>query len=242
MKSTEDKYRWWKWLLAGSFGVSLGCAHTEGISPDNCVRSWPAEAPATDRDLVLGPMALQARNGAVVEATLFNYQFRPDYEDLRADGSVHRRPRPLPTADLLPAGINLIQRLARQQEYGCSFVLYVQTANEIPPDPRRAAEWAKKRKELNLERVKSVEAFVAMIRPDLVPLVNVIDIDEAGMSGTEAAKGVGAMIDNTHGILRPDTYDPRSGGLSAGNSSGPPPASPQPDVGSAPGGLTPGGD
>ena len=243
MKNTTAKTRWLARLLSGSCSAALGCTGAGPVHPEKTFAAWPAELPLMDRNLVACPLTQQARNGAIIEATVFNFHFQAITETIDDDTGITTRVRPPePTADLLPASTNLIQRLARRYECGNELWLFVQTAKDVPKKTETWAAWAKKRDQLNRERIQAVAEYVAAIRPDLVARVNLIDLDEVGMPGTEAAKGQLGMIDNTHGVLRPDTYDPRVGGLNVNSSSGPiaPPAGP-PDLGAAPGGLNPGG-
>jgi hypothetical protein len=241
MRRVGSRCQWLKHLLLGFLGAGLGCTGAGPAHPEKHFEPWPVEMPLTDRNLVACPLTQQARNGAIIEATIMNYHFRTQYEELRKDGTIRRLSSPIPKAELLPAGVNLVERLARRHEPGQELWLFVQTARDIPLDPVAMAASSMKRNQLNHERIHAVEELVAALRPDLQGRVKVIDVDEAGMPGTEAAKGQLGMIDNTHGVLRPDTYDPRSGGLSASSPSGPiaPPPSP-PDPGSAPTGLNPG--
>ena len=67
-------------LAAGALSALVGChatttdAHYAGLRDG----AWPYSSYLLSRDAVLDPFRQQAANGAVLNATLFNYHFRPE--------------------------------------------------------------------------------------------------------------------------------------------------------------------
>lgn len=202
-----------RWILRGVAGTLICGCHS--AVPDSKLSNhapWPPEAAAVDRSLTLDPLARQARNGEIIEATLFNYHFKDNYKQtLNEDGSPKSRETvPVATSNLTPAGSQLIQRLARRYDAGCEFRLFVQLANDVPLNPKDPAT-VSRRSELEKKRVEEVTGLAQMLRPDLLVRVELLDPDSVGMSGREATLGVLQHISNTNGLLRPDSYDPKSG-------------------------------
>jgi hypothetical protein len=256
--------------VAGSVGALGGCAHqgdhtwVDWVFPDCHQRFFLAA-----RSAVGQPLGEQALNGSVLEATLYNYHFKPDrFETVEEEiidektgkkkktgNVIHRRLYPPdPTEVLLPAGVGLVQRLARQQT-GPVLRLYVQTANEhqLKQGKEKPETAYARRDELNRERVESVKAVLAAVRPDLIADVVVIDPDEVGMSAKETQVGLLKLEQAPEGKLSRDEVlgleigaPTFFGGGGAAPSSPPsppsvPPPTPSTTPGAAPGGLSPAG-
>jgi hypothetical protein len=232
----------------GTFGLVVGpltiagCGKTAGWCRDGCTtdRAWPAGVFAGDRLAVKGPLDQQVANGAVVNATLFNYHFVASPSERTKDGGFRFNPTPPPSAVLTPWGKEILNRLARHAD-GSVVEVYVQTASDVAIQSEGTAKLFTARKSMTEERKQAVRDYLKQVRPDLTVVVGESDPDPVGMTGREARTGYNMMLRGQPGILSRNAIlgagiDPN---ITAGPDSLPPPpdADALGNTGGAPGGL-----
>jgi hypothetical protein len=196
-------------FLLGPVGLG-GCDKTTESYRAGCPdKVWPDHSFLADRSAVLTPLRQQAANGAVGGATLYNYYFESVTIELVEDNEDSVIPRfkqtafPRPTARLSPWGKALLNRLARHAN-GQTLCVYVQTAVDLESKPSDVSGGATTPKNLNEQRVKEVQNFMAKLRPDLEVTVALIDPDPVGMTGPEARNGYSKMVTAPTGFLGTD--------------------------------------
>jgi len=227
-------------IWVGLLGAAVCGCHTTKSHTTSCrYPPWPVEAAAVDRQLLLEPLNQQARNGDVLNSTMFNHHFKDNTEEKGPNGTVRRKATPTPDSQLLLSGKNLMHRLSRSQPSGTEWRLFVEVARDVDVKPKE--ELAKARAtfmDLNRKRVEEVTEYAQSLRPDLIVRVDLIDPNPVGMSAREAQYGVLKHTSVIQGTIQTDKY--------AGENSiaefPPPPSFDEKAVPSnAPGALSPGG-
>ncbi len=229
--------RIWVSLLGAAV---CGCHTTKPHTTSCQYTPWPSEAAAVDRQLLLDPLNQQARNGDVLNSTMFTHHFKDNTEEEGPNGTLKRKATPTPSSELLLSGKNLMHRLSRSQPSGTEWRLFVEVARDVDVKPK--LELAKTRTtfaDLNRKRVEEVIEYAQSLRPDLIVRVDLIDPNPVGMSAREAQYGVLKHTSVIQGTILTDKY---AGDSSSIAEIAPPPAFDEKSVpSSAPGALSPGG-
>lgn len=227
--------RIWVGLLSAAV---CGCHTTKPHTTSCQYPPWPAEAATVDRQLLLDPLNQQARNGDVLNSTMFNHHFKDITEEEGPNATLKRKATPTPTSELLLSGKNLMHRLARSKPSGTEWRLFVEVARDVDVKPKQAKTQTTF-VDLNRKRVEEVTEYAQSLRPDLIVRVDLIDPSPVGMSAREAQYGVLKHTSVIQGTILTDKY---AGDSSSIAEIAPPPAFDEKAVpSSAPGALSPGG-
>jgi len=106
---------------------------------DTC---WPERYGKAARDMTLAPFESQAANGAILDATVWNYHFEPGSDKL------------------VPAGMEKLDYLVRRRPAAPGLV-YLQTARDIGYDAATPEKYADTRRDLDVRRAESVQKYLA---------------------------------------------------------------------------------
>jgi len=166
-------------LVAGLALLPAGCY---GLYHDLVDPCYPERYNCKAREEVTAPRVIQARNGLILEQTLYNTYF--------AEGS----------DKLLPNGQALLARLARRRPAPEPEV-FIQTAHDLTYTPDKPEQYATARRELNDRRKKAVEEFLRMERPDVPFVVYVHDPGRIGIDSREAATATQQMYYSAVGVF-----------------------------------------
>jgi len=197
-----------KALLAGACAAGLlggsGCYYRDYWDlVDPC---WPAHYNCETRAEVMIPRVTQATNGLVLEQTVWNYHFREG------------------TADLLPAGQLLLDRVARRRPMPVGDI-FVQTAHDVDYDVAHPEQMVMKRADLDAKRMKAVETYLAAARPDVSFSLAVHDPSRVSQTGVEAQTSTYIHYRNATGSrtgnLGQDITQLQQGGGGVGGQVGP---------------------
>jgi hypothetical protein len=178
--------RWTRTAAAGSLLAvlgAIGCAH--GNRPgfqeryddwvDPC---WPERYSAVARAEVLDPFAAQATNGAVLDATLWNYHFEPA------------------SKKLTPAGMEKLDYLVRRRP-GPELHLFVQTARDTAYLPDATDKFVADRAKLDADRIEEVKKYFSsqVAAKGAKPDVAIIDPSDPSIPARYPGNAVGHLPD-----------------------------------------------
>jgi hypothetical protein len=168
---------------------AVGCANRLEHWYDPC---WPERYSTVARAEVLDPFAAQAVNGAVLDATMWNYHFEPGAKKLT------------------PAGMEKLDYLVRRRP-GPEMHLFVQTARDVPYLPDATDKFAADRAKLDADRIEEVKKYFASqvaakgARPDVI----VIDPSDPSIPARYPGNAVGKLAERY-------TAGPIGGGMGGG--------------------------
>ncbi|MSQ97388.1 MAG: hypothetical protein EXR98_22935 [Gemmataceae bacterium] len=161
-----------------------------------------------NRSSVADPFVQQARNGLILDQTLWNHHYVELKDDLRT------------------SAFHLLDRLARRS-HGEVLELHLQTARDLAYNRVNFERYGKFRNDLDRKRVNAIVDYMTANHPDVTFLVRVIDPAPVGMAGPEAMKGFREMSEASRGVIPPELQNNLSSILGGSGSTAvpaPPPA------------------
>lgn len=132
--------------LGGCLAAVSGCVTWNNIG-DTC---YPERYEHMARQELYQCFAPQARNGHVLDQTIWNYHF--EYDETRRSG----------TDRLTPAGLEKLAYLARRRPQP-EAVVFLQTANDVAYDAGQPEAVAQARAELDRARIASVQKYLTAL-------------------------------------------------------------------------------
>ena len=178
-----------------------------------------------NRTAVADPFAQQARNGLILDQTLWNHH----YVEIKDGGKGGD--------DLRTSAVYLLDRLARRNN-GELLELHVQTARDLAYNRANYEKYGKFRSDLDKKRVTAIVEYMAANHPNVTFVVRVIDPAPVGMAGPKALKGFKEMTEASRGVIPPELQNALSAILGgSGNTAVPAPPPAAPPAPPAPGGL-----
>ncbi|MFO0848900.1 MAG: hypothetical protein U0871_10170 [Gemmataceae bacterium] len=131
---------------AGGLGAA-GCAHTERPSAQDRYAShvdpcWPERYSYQARQAVIATQAAQHVNGAIADATVFEYFFESGSDTL------------------LPGGRQKLDYLARKRP-APDRVIYLQTARDLAYNAAAVEKLTADRQELDAKRIQAIQKYLA---------------------------------------------------------------------------------
>ncbi len=164
---------------AGLLGLAVagpGAAHdpAQPALPNDMAAVYTQQS----RAAVIHPLVTQARNGIVLDQTVWNHYFYIYY--------------PERVEQLHPSGAAAIDRVVRRHigDGGHEVLhLFLQRAQDVPPPDDGVREAAARRVKRDQERAKAVADYLAYAWPDVPYTLVVYDPHSVGINGEEALNG-----------------------------------------------------
>jgi hypothetical protein len=169
-------------LVAGAF-AGAGCCGSYNDLVDPC---YPQRYNCMSRAEVDAPLAAQARNGLILDQTLFVHHFAAGSENL------------------LPGGQALLARVARRRPFPEPevFIQAAQAPYDFEYTTGKEDEALGRQQELNEKRREATLAFLRRVRPDVPFTVTIHKPSSIGMSAREATTAVQQLRGSATGAFQ----------------------------------------
>lgn len=183
MKAKSIRLAWKCAVGSFSLGLSIGSAGAE--EHPWFQGAWPRYTSQAAIDSVRRPLAQQARNGYILDMTLWNFHFQEGKAELHSSGQY------------------FLDRLARRPP-GQPVEIFLQTTRDLSYHPSLKGKFQVYRQGLDAQRIKAVAEYLAEVHPGLAYTLYLHDPAPAGMAGIEAARAVREHREAARGVLPPE--------------------------------------